>query len=196
MRRYADFPQAFMKGCEHVTSMPTVGLKFRAYADGATARALKALPDAACALYNALRSALRAGAARSARGAPPSTIPNGVRWGDEPGSSEASAEEQLAVSFGPWRCGAMPKTTVDLSVELGNRKVAESILAALAPDNVNLPDGMELHMRVESTKLHVIISCDIERADTLAATVDEVLGHVRLALAAESSVGHIHNSVT
>ncbi|MGC9177909.1 MAG: hypothetical protein ACP5G6_05780, partial [Conexivisphaera sp.] len=34
-----------------------VGLKFRAYADGATARALKALPDAACALYNALRSA-------------------------------------------------------------------------------------------------------------------------------------------
>ncbi|MGC8665422.1 MAG: hypothetical protein C0167_01685, partial [Nitrososphaera sp.] len=114
----------------------------------------------------------------------------------EPGSSEASAEEQLAVSFGPWRCGAMPKTTVDLSVELGNRKVAESILAALAPDNVNLPDGMELHMRVESTKLHVIISCDIERADTLAATVDEVLGHVRLALAAESSVGHIHNSVT
>ncbi|MGC8613834.1 MAG: hypothetical protein ACP5L2_06330, partial [Conexivisphaera sp.] len=37
--------------------MSTVGLKFRAYADGATARALKARLDAACALYNALRSA-------------------------------------------------------------------------------------------------------------------------------------------
>ncbi len=37
--------------------MPTVGLKFRAYTDNATARALKARPDAACALHNALRSA-------------------------------------------------------------------------------------------------------------------------------------------
>ncbi|MGC9087447.1 MAG: hypothetical protein ACP5IF_02280 [Conexivisphaera sp.] len=31
-----------------MASMSAVGLKFRAYADGATARALKALPDAAC----------------------------------------------------------------------------------------------------------------------------------------------------
>lgn len=84
----------------------------------------------------------------------------------------------------------MPKITVDLSVELGNRKVADSILAALAPDNVDLPYGMELHMYVESTKLRMIISCDVECSDTLAATVDEVLGHVRLALVAESSVGH------
>ena len=83
----------------------------------------------------------------------------------------------------------MPKTTVDLSVELGSRKIAESILAALAPDNVDLPGGMELQMYTESTKLRVIISCDIDCADTLAATVDEVLGHIRLALAAESSVG-------
>ncbi|MGB9734273.1 MAG: hypothetical protein ACPL2E_06720 [Conexivisphaera sp.] len=37
--------------------MSIVGLKFRAHADGATARALRALPDAACALHNALRSA-------------------------------------------------------------------------------------------------------------------------------------------
>jgi len=76
--------------------MPTVELKFQAYADGATARALKVLSDAACALYNALRSALMAGAAHHVRGASPSTASDGVamwRWDNEPGSSEASAEE-------------------------------------------------------------------------------------------------------
>ncbi|MGC9177333.1 MAG: hypothetical protein ACP5G6_02755 [Conexivisphaera sp.] len=43
--------------------------------------------------YNALRSAHRAGAARSARGAPPSTAARWQGGGDELGSPEASAEE-------------------------------------------------------------------------------------------------------
>ncbi|MDP7981598.1 MAG: hypothetical protein RAK18_00255 [Conexivisphaerales archaeon] len=75
-----------------MTSIPTVGLKFRAYADGATEGR-----SGPCWTvnrdYNVLWSAHRAGAARSARGAPPSTAARWQGGGDELGSPEASAGE-------------------------------------------------------------------------------------------------------
>ncbi|MGC8555676.1 MAG: hypothetical protein ACP5NG_01490 [Conexivisphaera sp.] len=75
----------------------------------------------------------------------------------------------------------MARASVSVSVELGSRGAAESLLAALTPDNVGVPGCMELSMGVDSTRLIVSVSCDLERADTLASTVGEILDHIRAA---------------
>jgi len=80
----------------------------------------------------------------------------------------------------------LPRIRIDLSVDLGSRRAAESILNALLPDNVELPEGMAIDMDADSTGLHVAISYDLDGADTLAATLNEILDHIRLAYSAES----------
>jgi hypothetical protein len=73
------------------------------------------------------------------------------------------------------------RVRVRLHVDLGSPRRAGSALSALLPDNVQLPEGMEIEMRAERGGLVIEASHSVEGADTLAATLVEVLEHARLA---------------
>jgi hypothetical protein len=58
----------------------------------------------------------------------------------------------------------------------GNPKVLEAMLESLLPDNVKIPKGMNVEMKLEGSSLIIEISVDEEaKIDTLISTVDEVL---------------------
>lgn len=59
-------------------------------------------------------------------------------------------------------------------------RLVKTIADSLAPDNVEIPEGMSIGMRVEGGKLVVVVSHDIEKIDTLLSTIDEILEHVQL----------------
>ncbi len=75
----------------------------------------------------------------------------------------------------------MPTLRLELSIGLGDPKAAGSLLAALEPDNVDVPDCMSIDMSADDD-LRVVLSFDVACADKAASTVDEVLTHVRLAI--------------
>ena len=61
-----------------------------------------------------------------------------------------------------------------------SKKKAASIQSALEPDNVNFPKGLSFEIKSIDNKLIFNFQC-IGDTRKLAATVDEVLGHVKLA---------------
>ena len=70
----------------------------------------------------------------------------------------------------------------NIQVILNNisKKKASSIQSALEPDNVNFPKGLSFEIKSIDNKLVFNFQC-IGDTKKLAATVDEVLEHVKLA---------------
>ena len=70
----------------------------------------------------------------------------------------------------------------NIQVILNNisKKKASSIQSALEPDNVNFPKGLSFEIKSIDNKLVFNFQC-IGDTRKLAATVDEVLEHVKLA---------------
>ena len=60
-------------------------------------------------------------------------------------------------------------------------KRAEAVRAALAPDNVDFPDGLDLHMENVDNGLALTFESSGEMGH-LVGTVDEVLEHAQIAL--------------
>ena len=72
------------------------------------------------------------------------------------------------------------KCKVEVIINNISKKKATSIKNALEPDNVNFPKGLSFEIKSIDNKLVFNFQC-IGDTKKLAATVDEVLGHVKLA---------------
>ena len=71
----------------------------------------------------------------------------------------------------------MAEASVRIEFIFTSGDVAGAVERGLAPDNVDLPAGMKLHMQRTEGKLMV----EVEHQgplETLAATVDEIISHV------------------
>ncbi len=71
---------------------------------------------------------------------------------------------------------------VTLTIGVDNYKKGDSILKALIPDNVNIPQGLEMEFRFDEGMRTLIlefkVTCDAKSISTLAASIDEVLEHI------------------
>ena len=72
------------------------------------------------------------------------------------------------------------KCNVQVTLNNISKKKAVAIKNALEPDNVNFPKGLSFEIKNIDNKLVFNFQC-IGDTRKLAATVDEVLGHVKLA---------------
>ncbi len=72
------------------------------------------------------------------------------------------------------------KCNIQVTLNEISKKKAASIQSALEPDNVNFPKGLSFEIKSIDNKLVFNFQC-IGDTKKLAATVDEVLEHVKLA---------------
>ena len=72
------------------------------------------------------------------------------------------------------------KCNVQVTLNNISKKKATAIKNALEPDNVNFPKGLSFEIKSIDNKLVFNFQC-IGDTQKLAATVDEVLEHVKLA---------------
>ncbi len=72
------------------------------------------------------------------------------------------------------------KCNIQVTLNDISKKKAASIQSALEPDNVNFPKGLSFEIKSIDNKLVFNFQC-IGDTKKLAATVDEVLEHVKLA---------------
>ena len=72
------------------------------------------------------------------------------------------------------------KCNIQVTLNDISKKKAVSIQSALEPDNVNFPKGLSFEIKTIDNKLVFNFQC-IGDMKKLAATVDEVLEHVKLA---------------
>jgi hypothetical protein len=69
------------------------------------------------------------------------------------------------------------QVSVEIRLDLGERKKVESVMKALIPDNVNFPRGLSMDMNSDGSVL--ILSFNSSRKiESLIATIDEVLEHI------------------
>ena len=71
------------------------------------------------------------------------------------------------------------KCNIQVTLNDISKKKAASIQSALEPDNVNFPKGLSFEIKSIDNKLVFNFQC-IGDTKKLAATVDEVLEHVKL----------------
>ena len=71
------------------------------------------------------------------------------------------------------------KCNIQVTLNNTSKKKAASIQSALEPDNVNFPKGLSFEIKSIDNKLVFNFQC-IGDTKKLAATVDEVLEHVKL----------------
>ena len=72
------------------------------------------------------------------------------------------------------------KCNIQVTLNEISKKKAASIQSALEPDNVNFPKGLSFEIKSIDNKLVFNFQC-IGDTKKLAATVDEVLEHAKLA---------------
>ena len=72
------------------------------------------------------------------------------------------------------------KCNIQVTLNEISKKKAASIQSGLEPDNVNFPKGLSFEIKSIDNKLVFNFQC-IGDTKKLAATVDEVLEHVKLA---------------
>jgi len=75
-------------------------------------------------------------------------------------------------------------TKVTLVISIDDRKRAEAILKALIPDNINIPQSLEMDFKLSNNdSVNLILEFNVRCNDdksirTLASTIDEVLEHI------------------
>lgn len=80
--------------------------------------------------------------------------------------------------------------SAEIEVDYGDERVAKSVAAAVSPDNLTAPEGMEISTRSEGGR--VITSVQFRgRIQTLVATVDDLLSCMQ---AAENAVRPVRES--
>jgi len=66
------------------------------------------------------------------------------------------------------------KARVKILVEFKSDAEARAIYGSLKPDNINLPEGLEIEMNIDK-KLLIIDFSSIGKLDTLISTIDDLL---------------------
>jgi hypothetical protein len=75
----------------------------------------------------------------------------------------------------------------EIVIDFGNQKDAKQILEAVAPDNLELPQGLEIQSRRENSVLTFVIDCS-RGIDSLRATVEDLMSAVDLSMRTLDSV--------
>lgn len=81
--------------------------------------------------------------------------------------------------------GSRAEATLELKFKDGNK--ASSILEAISPDNVMIPEGIEIKTNLKENMLILIISCS-KGVGSLIATLDDLLSCIQ---AAEKTINQL-----
>ena len=72
------------------------------------------------------------------------------------------------------------KITIDIELDLEDEGKRDAIMKSLIPDNINFPQGLEMHMHSLSQNMLLIEFNTEGSIETLSNTVDEVLSHISI----------------
>ncbi len=72
----------------------------------------------------------------------------------------------------------MLRVEIRSELKLLDRKLAETILKSLEPDNIDIPQGISLNVEIIDDKLVIKISCVQEKILSCRSTLDEILMHI------------------
>jgi len=73
-----------------------------------------------------------------------------------------------------------------MKIEFSSKKEIDTMISALTPDNVCIPDGLKIDLRSESKYLMIDIQCE-NGSGTYLNTIDELLEHISLSMAVTSN---------
>ncbi len=72
-----------------------------------------------------------------------------------------------------------------MKIEFDSKKEIDTLINALTPDNVCIPDGLKIDIRSENKYLIIDIQCE-NGSGTYLNTIDELLEHISLSRAVTS----------
>jgi hypothetical protein len=73
-----------------------------------------------------------------------------------------------------------------MKIEFDSKKEIDTMISALTPDNICIPDGLKIDIRSENKFLIIDIQCRIG-SGTFLNTIDELLEHMLLSRAVTSN---------
>ncbi|MGI0043461.1 MAG: hypothetical protein ACRD47_07100 [Nitrososphaeraceae archaeon] len=72
------------------------------------------------------------------------------------------------------------KITIDIELDLEDEGKRDAIMKSLVADNINFPQGLEMHMHSLSESMLLIEFSTEGSIETVSNTVDEVLSHISI----------------
>jgi hypothetical protein len=73
-----------------------------------------------------------------------------------------------------------------MKIQFDSKKEIDTMINALTPDNVRIPEGLKINIRAENKCLIVDIQCK-NGSGTFLNTIDELLEHISLSKAVTSN---------
>ncbi|MDP9490490.1 MAG: hypothetical protein M3P28_09890 [Thermoproteota archaeon] len=73
-----------------------------------------------------------------------------------------------------------------MKIEFDSKKEIDTMINALTPDNVRIPEGLKINIRAENKCLIIDIQCK-NGSGTFLNTIDELLEHISLSKAVTSN---------
>lgn len=73
-----------------------------------------------------------------------------------------------------------------MKIEFDSKKEIDTLIDALTPDNVRIPEGLKINIRCENKCLIIDIQCK-NGSGTFLNTIDELLEHISLSRAVTSN---------
>jgi hypothetical protein len=73
-----------------------------------------------------------------------------------------------------------------MKIEFDSKKEIDTMINALTPDNVRIPEGLKINIRAENKCLIIDIQCK-NGSGTFLNTIDELLEHISLSRAVTSN---------
>jgi len=73
-----------------------------------------------------------------------------------------------------------------MKIEFDSKKEIDTMINALTPDNVRIPEGLKINIRAENKCLIIEIQCK-NGSGTFLNTIDELLEHISLSKAVTSN---------
>jgi hypothetical protein len=73
-----------------------------------------------------------------------------------------------------------------MKIEFDSKKEIDTMINALTPDNVRIPEGLKINIRAQNKCLIIDIQCK-NGSGTFLNTIDELLEHISLSKAVTSN---------
>lgn len=73
-----------------------------------------------------------------------------------------------------------------MKIEFDSKKEIDTMINALTPDNVHIPEGLKINIRAQNKCLIIDIQCK-NGSGTFLNTIDELLEHISLSKAVTSN---------
>lgn len=73
-----------------------------------------------------------------------------------------------------------------MKIEFDSKKEIDTLIDALTPDNVRIPEGLKINIRCKNKSLIIDIQCK-NGSGTFLNTIDELLEHISLSRAVTSN---------